>query len=179
MSAVGHQAPDALEAGQLKIVAAIKEASNVKRFVPSEYGCDVEQAEEVLEPARSMLQAKLRVREAVRAAGIPYTFTCSYWAHGFILPRLGDPQVDSPPAAKATIFGDDNTKAIFVDERDMAMVTIKAVDDPRTLNKVLYMRPQENMCSFSRLVYLWEEKTGKTLAGQGLHTPGGACQKDP
>jgi hypothetical protein len=74
ISAVGHHhGPQELHQGQLNIVAAIKQAGNVKRFVPSEYGMDVEQGlEAVVEPARSMLLVgKVRVREAVRAAGIP------------------------------------------------------------------------------------------------------------
>uniref|UniRef100_A0A0E0MTP4 NmrA-like domain-containing protein n=1 Tax=Oryza rufipogon TaxID=4529 RepID=A0A0E0MTP4_ORYRU len=140
ISAVGHRGTVELD-GQLKVVEAIKEAGNVKRFVPSEYGCDVEQAEEgTLEPARSIIAAKVRVREAVRAAGIPYTFVCSYWAHGFMLPRLGDPLVDRPPATVAT-----------------------AVEDERAANKILYVRPPANKLSLGQLVRLWEKKSGNTL----------------
>jgi uncharacterized protein YbjT (DUF2867 family) len=170
ISAVGHHhGPQELHQGQLNIVAAIKQAGNVKRFVPSEYGMDVEQGlEAVVEPARSMLLVgKVRVREAVRAAGIPHTFICSYWAHGFLLPRLGNPEAaqaaDKAPAATATIFGDDSTRAIFVGEEDMSRVAIRAVEDPRALNKILYVRPPANVCSFSHLVWLWEQKTGKPL----------------
>lgn len=169
ISAVGHHGPHDLEDGQLRIVAAIKEAGNnvIKRFVPSEYGCDVDQAAAkaalAVEPARSILLAKARVRQAVRAAGIPHTFVCSYWAHGFVLPRLGDPHLDGPPATEATIFGGDDTRAIFVDEADMSAVTIRAVEDPRALDKILYVRPAANTCSFAHLVHLWEDKTGRAL----------------
>ncbi|GJN06572.1 hypothetical protein PR202_ga24315 [Eleusine coracana subsp. coracana] len=45
----------------------------------------------------------------------------------------------------------------------MSMLVMKAVEDPRTLNKILYVRPPANMCSFSDLVGVWEEKTGKRL----------------
>ncbi|XP_052141790.1 isoflavone reductase homolog IRL-like [Oryza glaberrima] len=163
ISAVGHRGTVELD-GQLKVVEAIKEAGNVKRFVPSEYGCDVEQAEEgTLEPARSIIAAKVRVREAVRAAGIPYTFVCSYWAHGFMLPRLGDPLVDRPPATVATVYGDDTQRAIFVDEKDMSAVAIKAVEDERAANKILYVRPPANKLSLGQLVRLWEKKSGNTL----------------
>jgi len=167
ISAVGHHGPHDLEDGQLRIVAAIKEAGgSVKRFVPSEYGCDVEQAARsaaVLEPARSIVLAKVRVRQAIRAAGIPHTFVCSYWAHGFVLPRLGDPHADGLPATRATVFGDDATRAIFVHEADMAAVTVRAVDDPRALDKTLYLRPPANTCSLAHLVRLWEDKTGRAL----------------
>merc|ERR1712034_13293 len=40
---------------------------------------------------------------------------------------------------------------------------IKAVDDPRTLNKILYIKPPKNIYSFNELVALWEKKIGKTL----------------
>jgi hypothetical protein len=41
--------------------------------------------------------------------------------------------------------------------------TIKAVDDPRTLNKILYLRPSSNTLSHNQLVSLWEKKVGKTI----------------
>lgn len=53
--------------------------------------------------------------------------------------------------------------AIIVAEEDVATYTIKAVDDPRTLNKVLYMRPSANILSFNEIVALWEKKIAKTL----------------
>jgi hypothetical protein len=53
--------------------------------------------------------------------------------------------------------------AVFNKEDDIATYTIKAVDDPRTLNKILYIRPPANTISFNDLVSLWEKKIGKTL----------------
>ena len=78
----------------------------MQRFLPSEYGCDVELAKQMLEPARSILGAKLRVREAVRAAGIPHTIISSNWSQGFLLPRAGNPEANGPPDNSVTIFGD-------------------------------------------------------------------------
>nr|CAB3473254.1 unnamed protein product [Digitaria exilis] len=75
-------------------------------FVPSEYGCDVELAEHMLEPAKSILGAKVRVREAVRAAGIPHTIISSNWLQRFLLPRAGNPEANGPPNNSVTIFGD-------------------------------------------------------------------------
>lgn len=37
------------------------------------------------------------------------------------------------------------------------------MDDPRTLNKSLYMKPPANILSFNELVSLWEKKIGKDL----------------
>jgi len=52
---------------------------------------------------------------------------------------------------------------VFVKEEDIATYTIKAADDPRTLNKILYMRPPANVLSFNEIVSLWERKIGTTL----------------
>ena len=52
---------------------------------------------------------------------------------------------------------------VYVKEEDIGTFTIKAVDDPRTLNKTLYLRLPANTLSFNELVALWEKKIGKTL----------------
>ncbi|KAF8696589.1 hypothetical protein HU200_036199 [Digitaria exilis] len=162
ISAVGHSSPEELES-QLKILVAIQEAGGVKRFVPSEYGCDVELAEHMLEPARSILGAKVLVREAVKASGIPHTIISSNWLQGFLLPRAGNPEASGPPNNSVTIFGDGKLQVFFVNEKDMGAVAMKAVEDPRTLNKILHLQPQENLCSVDKLISLWESKIGKAL----------------
>ena len=53
--------------------------------------------------------------------------------------------------------------AIFNKEDDIGTYTIKSVDDPRALNKVLYIRPPGNIYSFNELVALWGKKIGKTI----------------
>ncbi|KAJ4842084.1 hypothetical protein Tsubulata_009437 [Turnera subulata] len=53
--------------------------------------------------------------------------------------------------------------AIFNKEDDVATYTIKAVYDPRTLNKTLLIKPPKNIYSFNELVALWEKKIGRTL----------------
>lgn len=61
------------------------------------------------------------------------------------------------------LFFFDYISAIFNKEDDIGTYTIRAVDDPRTLNKILYIRPPENTYSFNDLVALWEKKIGKSL----------------
>ena len=51
----------------------------------------------------------------------------------------------------------------IVDEDDIAEYTIKTIDDPRTLNKTLYLRPPENELSQKQLVEMWENLIGKKL----------------
>lgn len=52
---------------------------------------------------------------------------------------------------------------MFVKVCDVASFTISTVDDPRTLNKVLYLRPPGNVYSMMELVEIWEMKIGKKL----------------
>jgi hypothetical protein len=43
------------------------------------------------------------------------------------------------------------------------LATIKAIDDPRTLNKQLVIRPKTNILSLNELVELLEKKIGHNL----------------
>ncbi|KAI3848857.1 hypothetical protein MKX03_034243 [Papaver bracteatum] len=147
---------------QVKIVAAIKEAGNIKRFFPSEFGSDVDRSR-AIEPAKSAFEEKVRVRRVIEAEGIPYTYLTSNCFAGCFLPNFSQAGATTPPRDKVIILGDGNPKAVFNKEEDIATYTIKAVNDPRTLNKILYIRPPANTISFNDLVSLWEKKMGKTL----------------
>ncbi|CAH9056376.1 unnamed protein product [Cuscuta europaea] len=158
ISTVGHfQLAD-----QHKIIAAIKEAGNVKRFFPSEFGVDVDRVNAV-EPAKSAFQVKSALRRAIEAEGIPHTFVANFFFANYFLPNLAQPGSTSPPTEKVVILGDGTPKAVFNKEEDIASYTIKAVDDPRTLNKILYVRPPKNTISFNDIVSIYEKKIGKTL----------------
>ncbi|KAI9181012.1 hypothetical protein LWI28_010303 [Acer negundo] len=158
ISTVGH----VQLADQDKIIAAIKEAGNVKRFFPSEFGNDVDRVHAV-EPAKTAFAIKANIRRAVEAEGIPYTYVSSNFFSGYFLPTLAQPGATAPPRDKVIILGDGNPKAIFNKEEDIGTYTIRAVEDPRTVNKILYIRPPGNIYSFNDLVSLWEKKIGKTL----------------
>ncbi|KAK7827000.1 isoflavone reductase like protein a622-like [Quercus suber] len=133
-----------------------------QRFIPSEFGIDVDRAHAV-EPAAHFLGVKASVRRSIEAEGVPYTYLVSNGFAGYFLPNFGHAGATAPPREKVVIIGDGNPKAIFVKEEDIANYTIKAVDDPRTLNKVLYLKPPANILSFNEIVSLWEKKIGKTL----------------
>ncbi|KAG6666611.1 eugenol synthase 2-like [Carya illinoinensis] len=147
---------------QAKIIAAIKEAGNIKRFLPSEFGVDVDHVNAV-EPASSLFALKANFRRSIEAEGIPYTYIVSNAFVGYFLSNLGQMDASAPPRDKVVVLGDGNTKVTFVKEEDVATYTIKAVDDPRTLNKILYLRLPANIFSFHEIVSLWEKKIGKTL----------------
>jgi chromosome condensin MukBEF MukE localization factor len=50
-----------------------------------------------------------------------------------------------------------------MDEDDVATYTIKSIDDPRALNKTVYLRPAENILSQNELIAKWEMLSGKVL----------------
>jgi len=147
---------------QVKLIAAIKEAGNIKRFYPSEFGIDVDRHHAV-EPVTSFFEQKVQIRRAVEAAGIPYTYLSSNAFAGYFLPTLSQQNVTAPPRDKVTILGDGNVAGVYVKEEDIATFTIKTVDDPRTLNKIVYFRPRGNVVTFNELVSIWENKIKSTL----------------
>ncbi|CAN1125320.1 Phenylcoumaran benzylic ether reductase POP1 [Linum perenne] len=113
---------------QVRILSAIKEAGNIKRFFPSEFGNDVDPVNAV-ELNITLCHPLMLVME---------------WRGNYM----------------NVIF---ISAAIFNKEEDIATYTIKAVDDPRTLNKTLYIRPPGNIISLNDLVSLWEKKIVKTV----------------
>ncbi|GLJ17758.1 hypothetical protein SUGI_0309940 [Cryptomeria japonica] len=147
---------------QLNIIKAIKEVGTIKRFLPSEFGNDVDKIHAV-EPAKTMFGNKAKIRRTIEAEGIPYTYVSSNLFAGYFVPNLGQPGLSAPPRDKIIILGDGNAKFVFVKEEDIGTFTIKAVDDPRTLNKTLYLRLPANTFSFNELVAFWEKKIGKAL----------------
>ena len=52
---------------------------------------------------------------------------------------------------------------IFCDEDDVATYTIKSVDDPRALNKTIYLRPPENILTQNDVISKWENLSGNVL----------------
>ncbi|CAL4977285.1 unnamed protein product [Urochloa decumbens] len=146
---------------QTKLVAAIIEAGNVKRFLPSEFGLDADRSDAV-EPTRSMLLAsKAAIRRAVEAAGVPYTYVLTGSFFGFVLPSVGQVLAREPPVDKAFVLGSGDVKVMFAEEGDIGTYTVLAADDPRAENKTLHIRPPGNTMSHNEMLDMWEEKTGK------------------
>ncbi|KAI3704026.1 hypothetical protein L1987_74231 [Smallanthus sonchifolius] len=147
---------------QVKIIDAIKEVGDIKKFYPSEYGHDVDRAHPV-EPLKTFSAIKAQIRRATEARGIPHTYIISNCFNSYFLPTLAQSGVTAPPRDKVVILGDGNAKVVFNDEHDIANYTIRTVDDSRTVNKCVYINPPSNIYSFNALVSLWEKKIGKTL----------------
>ncbi|KAJ9135839.1 hypothetical protein P3X46_032968 [Hevea brasiliensis] len=144
---------------QLKIIDAIKVAGNIKRFFPSDFGIEEDRVTP-LPPFEAVLEKKRTIRRATEAAGIPFTFVSancfgSYFINYLLRPREQRHNVD--------VYGSGEAKAVLNYEEDIAIYTIKAADDPRTLNRVVIYRPEKNIISQFELISLWEKKTGQSL----------------
>ncbi|KAK1326675.1 Eugenol synthase 1 [Acorus calamus] len=69
---------------QHKIIRAIKEAGNIKRFLPSEFGFNVDRVT-VLPPCKFVMDIKVKIRRVIEEAGIPHTYVAAnFMAEYFI-----------------------------------------------------------------------------------------------
>ncbi|KAK7341477.1 hypothetical protein VNO80_24407 [Phaseolus coccineus] len=158
ISIVSHMQLDV----QYKITSAIKEAGNVKRFFPSEFGNDVVRTHAVDE-GHEIFDTKVQIRRTIEAEGIPYTYVVANFFTGHFLPTWSDLRGITSPIDTVVILGDGSTKVVLNTEEDVATYTIRSVDDPRTLNKILYVRPPGNTLSYNDLVSLWEKHHSEIL----------------
>uniref|UniRef100_A0A803QQ94 NmrA-like domain-containing protein n=1 Tax=Cannabis sativa TaxID=3483 RepID=A0A803QQ94_CANSA len=158
ISAVGG--PNILD--QLILLEAIKSVGTVKRFLPSEFGHDVDRAEPV-EPGLTMYEEKRKVRRMVEESGVPYTNICCNSIASWPYYDNTHPSEVIPPLDKFQIYGDGTVKAYFVAGTDIGRLTMKTVDDVRTINKNIHFRPSCNFYNINELASLWEKKIGKTL----------------
>ncbi|KAL9242646.1 hypothetical protein vseg_016629 [Gypsophila vaccaria] len=153
---------------QLKLVDAIKEAGNVKRFLPSEFGMDPAKMGHAMEPGRVTFDEKMKVRKAIEDAQIPYTYVIANCFGGYFVGNLSQMSTLLPPKDSVVLYGDGNVKAVFMDEDDIATYAVKTIDDPRAMNKTIYISPPENRLSQRELVDIWENLSGKKLKRQSI-----------
>ncbi|XP_021812118.1 isoeugenol synthase 1-like [Prunus avium] len=145
---------------QLKLIKAIKDAGNIKRFIPSEFGNEVDRISG-LPPFEAILDNKRKIRRAIEAAGIPYTFVSANSFGAYFVDYLLHPREKTNH--QVTVYGTGEAKAVLNYEEDVATYTIKAATDPRVANRVIVYRPQGNIVSQLDLISYWEKKTGCTL----------------
>ncbi|VAH41737.1 unnamed protein product [Triticum turgidum subsp. durum] len=112
-----------------------------------------------LEPGRITFDEKMEIRRAIEEGNIPHTYISANCFAAYFVPNLCQMRTLLPPKEKVHVYGDGNVK----DEDDIAAYTIKCVDDPRALNKTIYLRPQENILSQNELIAKWEKLSGKVL----------------
>ncbi|KAK3155031.1 hypothetical protein QOZ80_2BG0197950 [Eleusine coracana subsp. coracana] len=147
---------------QKALIRAIKEAGCVKRFIPAEFGLDPTKVQ-IRDMDYGFYEKKIEIRCIIESEGIPHTYICCNFFMRYLLPSLVQPGLNAPPRDEVKIFGEGNTKGVFVEESDVAKFAICTIEDPRTLNKTLYLRPPGNVCSLNELIDLWEAKINKCL----------------
>ncbi|XP_078159157.1 leucoanthocyanidin reductase-like [Carex rostrata] len=147
---------------QLTLIEAMKAVGTVKRFLPSEFGHDIDKTNPV-EPGLAFYNEKRRVRCALEAAAIPYTYICCNSIAGWPYFDNIHPSEMTPPLDCFQIYGDGNGRAFFVAGNDIGKLTIKAAYDLRTLNKTVHFRPSSNLLSLNEMASLWESKIGRKL----------------
>lgn len=82
-----------------------------QRFIPAEFGNDVDRSENAVEPIKSLYEAKSQIRRSVEAQGIPYTYIIPGCFSGSFLSNLVQLVPSSvPPRDKVIIIGDGNVK---------------------------------------------------------------------
>ncbi|XP_057952521.1 leucoanthocyanidin reductase-like [Malania oleifera] len=147
---------------QLTLVQAIQACPTVQRFLPSEFGHDIDRADPV-EPGLAMYNQKRQVRRAIEEAGIPYTYICCNSIAAWPYHDNTHPADVLPPFDHFHIYGDGSVKAYFVAGDDIGKFTIKAIRDGRTINKCVHFRPLKNLLNMNELASLWEKKIGRAL----------------
>ncbi|KAK6940500.1 NmrA-like domain [Dillenia turbinata] len=155
ISAVAY--PQVLD--QFNIIEAIKVAGNVKRFLPSDFGCEEDRVAP-LPPFQTFLDKKRKIRRAIEAANIPYTFVPANCFGAHFVNLLLHPHEQSD---EIVVYGTGKAKAVLNYEEDIAWYTIKVAVDPRTCNRVVFYRPPKNIVSQFELISLWEKKIGRSF----------------
>ncbi|KAA8546266.1 hypothetical protein F0562_002995 [Nyssa sinensis] len=144
---------------QFKIIDAIKVAGNIKRFLPSEFGCEEDRIT-ALAPFQVLLDDKKKIRRALEASGIPYTLVSANCFGAYFVNYLLRPHNQQDDVI---VYGSGEAKAVLNYEEDIAKYTIKVATDPRTCNRIVIYRPSKNIISQLELLSLWEKKTGRTF----------------
>ncbi|XP_054823447.1 leucoanthocyanidin reductase-like [Prosopis cineraria] len=147
---------------QLVLVEAMKSVKTIKRFMPSEFGHDVDRADPV-EPGLGMYKQKRLVRRVVEEAGVPYTYICCNSIASWPYYDNCHPSQSPPPLDQLHIYGDGTVKAYFVCGPDIGKFTMKAASDIRALNKSLHFQPATNYYNMNELASMWEKKVGRTI----------------
>lgn len=150
---------------QFKIISAMKEAGNIKRFVPSEFGNEVDRVSG-LPPFEALLANKRRIRRATEEAGVPYTYVSANSFAAYFIDYLLHPH---ERLDQLVVYGRGDAKAVLNYEEDVAAYTVRAATDPRVANRVIIYRPPGNIISQLDLMSTWEKKTGRSF--KRIHVP--------
>ena len=83
-----------------------------QRFLPSEFGHDVDRAEPV-EPGLTLYMQKRKIRRFIEEAGIPYTYICCNSIAAWPYHDNTHPADVLPPLDRFHIYGDGSVKGTY------------------------------------------------------------------
>ncbi|KAK3043921.1 hypothetical protein RJ639_000620 [Escallonia herrerae] len=119
-----------------------------KRFLPSDFGCE-EDMISVLPPFQAVLDKKKRIRRAIEAAGIPYTYVSASCFGAYFVNYLLRPHEEHDDII---VYGYGEAKVVLNFEEDIASNTIKVAIESRTCNSVVIVRPPSYVVSQLKLI---------------------------
>ncbi|RVB25986.1 NmrA family protein, partial [Mesorhizobium sp. M7A.F.Ca.CA.002.10.1.1] len=147
-------------ASEMTLVRALRDAG-VSRYVPSAgFGLDFAAAAPGSIPP---LDLKRGVFDAIRQADLPYTVI---YTNGFFstwVATLGDLMRfgSSPlPPDEVTLYGGGDVPATFVSEKDIAAVTLRALNDPKAIRSEI--RIARNKITQNEMIDLWRRVSGRS-----------------
>ncbi|KAJ7957101.1 putative Isoflavone reductase [Quillaja saponaria] len=126
---------------QLNIIKAIEEAGNIKRFIPSEFGNEVDRVRG-LPPFDALLENKRKIRRATEEAGIPFTYVSANSLAAYFVDYLLHP---NEKRQEIVVYGTGEAKVVLNYEEDVAAYTVKAVTDPKVSQLKRVHVPEEEI----------------------------------
>jgi len=132
----------------------------VKRFLPSEYGTDVENG-----PVGGYIDGKRVVEEYVKKSGLQYTFISTGLFYEFLSPFGIDYE-----HYKAIIFNGGNFKIQTIHVLDIAKYVVEILLAPSTINKSVLIQSNERI-TYNDIIKIFEKVSGKQFERSSKDTP--------
>jgi uncharacterized protein YbjT (DUF2867 family) len=146
--------------GDERVLLQAAKDAGVGRLVPSAFGMDFQASP----PGSCIVLDRWRENySAIQSLGVPATIihTNGFFRNWvFTLGDMTTLEGRLPPSA-VSVYGDGDVPAAFADERDIAAVTIRALEDPAMENRQIRIR--QNVMSQNTLIDLWEELSGRAV----------------
>ncbi|XP_078178583.1 phenylcoumaran benzylic ether reductase Pyrc5-like [Carex rostrata] len=143
----------------IEIVEAMRKEQSITRFIVAGFSYDVDRTQ-VFPEEQAFISMCRAMKRLIENSGIPFTFIIPNFLAGGVFGRKDGEDPTSLPL-KFPFYGDGHTRVVFTDEVDVGTYIIYTADDPRTINKTLYIRSPENVMSLDELLVLWEAKVNK------------------
>lgn len=117
----------------------------LQRFLPSEFGHDVDRADPV-EPGLTMYNEKRRVRRYVEAAGIPYTYICCNSIAAWPYHDNTHPADVLPPLDRFHIYGDGSIKGTIDGVKTLGRGSCRFSPTSRSLCPLVELSKFQHSC---------------------------------